>query len=88
MLKNCDHTLTLVNEGGGGQRGEQLSSSVCKLDFVRFGPVKKPRALYLSWINPGGPTKFEDAFSQITIFDDFLQNYWFFKQLSENDLKS
>ena len=39
---------------------------VCNLEFVHCGLVeKKNRALYLSWFNHGGPTKFENTFFQI-----------------------
>ena len=45
---------------------------LCLLEFVRCGSVEeKNRVLYLSRINHGDPTKFEDAFFQ-TLFCQIL----------------
>ena len=49
---------------------------VCKLKFVRWGPVENTttKALYLSGFDRGCPPEFEDAFSKYGNYR-FQQNY-------------
>ena len=63
--------------------------AVCKLEFVRCGPVeKKNRALHLSRFDHGGPKKFEDTFFKKIIFTRFRQNDQFFENSQGMSLKA
>ena len=50
--------------------------SICKLKFVRYGPVEKTRTLYLPHFSRGGPRKFESTFSMVSYECDKMTALW------------
>ena len=74
-----NHHLLSENCDFSGTKPPLDLKPVCKLEFVRLGPIENPRVLYLYWFNLGGPTKIENTFFQIaklrflTIFDKITE---------------
>ena len=82
--KGCNHPPPSENCVFSALEHPLEPRPVCKLKFVRCGPVeKKPRALYVSRIKRGGPTRFETTLFRIAklIFLTIFNKIFNFSQI-------